>query len=53
MKNGISHCFVVEFESERDRTYYVKEDPAHAEFKKNIKDSIAKIIVVDFEPGKF
>ena len=49
-----SHGFVVEFESEEDRDYYVKEDPAHAAFKKSMDGLlVGRPGIMDFEPGSF
>jgi hypothetical protein len=52
-KNGITHVFVVEFENEEDREYYVRSDPAHQAFVKSLDGVIEKAQVVDFTPGVF
>lgn len=52
-KGGFSHGFVAEFESEDDRAYYLKEDPAHLEFTSSLGPIIQNVRVVDFEPGVF
>ena len=52
-KGGLSHGFVVEFESAEDRDYYVKRDPAHQEFIAFVGPLVQQVKVVDFEPGKF
>lgn len=52
-KNGITHVFVVEFENEDDREYYVRSDPAHQAFVKSLDGVIEKAQVVDFTPGVF
>ncbi|RHZ63827.1 hypothetical protein CDV55_107405 [Aspergillus turcosus] len=52
-KNGITHVFVVEFENEDDREYYVRTDPAHQAFVKTLDGVIEKAQVVDFTPGVF
>ncbi|KAK3987518.1 dabb-domain-containing protein [Cladorrhinum sp. PSN332] len=49
LQNGITHGFVVEFESVEDRDYYVATDPVHQAFVKSIGDVVTKAIVVDFE----
>lgn len=51
VKAGYSHGFVVVFESEADRDYYVKEDPAHREFVKSLEGKVDKVGVVDYAPG--
>ncbi|KAF7509339.1 hypothetical protein GJ744_008062 [Endocarpon pusillum] len=50
---GITHGFVVEFESAEDRDYYVLEDPTHIAFTKFAGEVLANAIVVDFNPGSF
>lgn len=44
---------MVEFDSEKDRDYYVSEDPAHEDFKVAAAKVGAKAQVVDFTPGVF
>lgn len=51
IQHGISHIFVVEFEKEADRDYYVKEDQAHLRFVKNIGPFVTRAQVLDFVPG--
>ncbi|GIJ91469.1 hypothetical protein Asppvi_010435 [Aspergillus pseudoviridinutans] len=53
LQNGITHVFVVEFENEADREYYVRTDPAHQAFVKSLDGVIEKAQVVDFTPGVF
>ncbi|KAI1376915.1 dabb-domain-containing protein [Hypoxylon crocopeplum] len=53
INNGITHAFVVEFESVEDRDYYVNTDPSHQVFKALIADRVEKVIVVDFIEGVF
>ncbi|KAF2447102.1 hypothetical protein P171DRAFT_519411 [Karstenula rhodostoma CBS 690.94] len=48
-----THGFVVEFENAEDRDYYVGKDLAHTNFKNFAGPHLAKVKVVDFEPGKF
>jgi hypothetical protein len=43
----------VKFASERDRDYYVKEDPVHQTFVKSLDGLIEKVTVVDYEQGDF
>ncbi|KAJ0161620.1 hypothetical protein CTA2_5908 [Colletotrichum tanaceti] len=52
-QGGITHVFVVEFESVADRDYYVHKDPAHLAFKEEVGPAILKARVVDFTPGVF
>lgn len=47
-----THGFVVEFESEEDRDYYVSKDPAHQDFIKFAGELLQNVKVVDYEPGK-
>ncbi|KAI1465192.1 stress responsive A/B barrel domain protein [Daldinia caldariorum] len=51
--NGITHAFVMEFESIEDRDHYVNNDPYHAEFKSWIISYLEKFIIVDYEEGVF
>jgi len=50
---AFSHGFVSHFESEEDREYYLKKDPAHLAFVKSLEGLIQNVRVVDYEPGKF
>ena len=52
-KGGISHGFVVHFENEVDRGYYVTKDPAHLAFVKSLEGIVEKAVVVDYVPGVF
>lgn len=47
-----THGFVVEFESEEDRDYYVYKDPAHQDFVKFAGGVANGVKVVDYVPGK-
>jgi len=38
-----SHGFVVEFESEEDRKYYLEKDPAHLAFVESVKPLVNKV----------
>ncbi|KAL2828070.1 hypothetical protein BJY01DRAFT_241017 [Aspergillus pseudoustus] len=51
VQGGITHAFVVEFETAADRDYYVAEDPVHQEFVKSLGGLVQKAQVVDFTPG--
>ncbi|KAF2654088.1 hypothetical protein K491DRAFT_601522 [Lophiostoma macrostomum CBS 122681] len=53
LQGGLTHGFVVEFESAEDRDYYVKKDPAHQKFIKFVGPLVEQVKVVDYEPGKF
>ncbi|KAL0936894.1 stress responsive a b barrel domain-containing protein [Colletotrichum truncatum] len=53
LQDGITHVFVVEFESAEDRDYYVREDPAHLAFVAAAGKTVSKARVVDFTPGVF
>ncbi|CAM1509130.1 Fc.00g028690.m01.CDS01 [Cosmosporella sp. VM-42] len=53
MADGITHAFVVEFESVEDRDYYVKKDPEHLAFIKSLGGVLVKPQVIDFTPGVF
>lgn len=49
----MTHGFVVEFDSLKDRDYYVKQDPAHQAFMKAAGEVLEGATVLDFEAGKF
>lgn len=48
-----THGFVVEFENDKDRDYYVNEDPAHMKFVEFAGKMLNSVKVLDFEPGRF
>jgi hypothetical protein len=52
-QGGFTHGFVVEFETEEDRAYYLEKDPEHLAYVEFIKPLLQNVRVVDFEPGKF
>lgn len=49
----MSHAFILRFNSNEDRDYYVKEDPAHQAFKDAAAEVVEKTLVVDFQEGVF
>lgn len=53
----MTHAFVVEFDSEADRDFYVKQDKAHHAFVEKwfkAKDApLGKAAVLDFVPEAF
>ena len=53
LQGGFSHGFVVEFENEDDRKYYLEKDPAHLSFVKSLDDIMQRARIVDYEPGVF
>ncbi|KAK3948185.1 stress responsive A/B barrel domain-containing protein [Pseudoneurospora amorphoporcata] len=53
LQGGLTHAFVVEFESAAERDYYVNLDPIHQSFKKDIEPFVEKVTVVDFTNGAF
>ncbi|PVH91783.1 hypothetical protein DM02DRAFT_620323 [Periconia macrospinosa] len=52
-QNGITHAFIIEFETAEDRDYYVNKDPVHDEFKKLAGKVLEKAQVIDFTDGEF
>ncbi|KAF2873110.1 hypothetical protein BDV95DRAFT_627877 [Massariosphaeria phaeospora] len=50
---ALTHGFVVEFENDEDREYYLNKDPEHLAFVTFVKELVQEIKVLDFEPGKF
>lgn len=43
----------MEFESEKDRKYYVEQDPAHQAFIKSLDGIMERARIVDYEPNVF
>ncbi|KAF2636501.1 dabb-domain-containing protein [Massarina eburnea CBS 473.64] len=48
-----THGFVVEFENDEDREYYLNKDPEHLAFVKFVGGFVSSVKVLDFEPGNF
>ncbi|KAH6609676.1 stress responsive alpha-beta barrel domain-containing [Trichoderma cornu-damae] len=53
LNDGLTHAFVMEFGSARDRDYYIDQDPAHRAFVAGALPVIDKIRVVDYQAGVF
>jgi hypothetical protein len=53
MQNGLTHAFIVEFDSEDDRNYYIANDPSHQAFKESIGSVVENATVLDFTDGLF
>ncbi len=51
LNQGYTHCFLLTFDSARDRDAYLVH-PAHKEFGKLLGPYLDKVTVVDFEPKK-
>jgi hypothetical protein len=49
----MSHAFIIRFDSDEDRDYYVKEDPAHQAFKNAAVAVVKKAQVIGFQEGTF
>ncbi|KAJ6447147.1 hypothetical protein O9K51_01922 [Purpureocillium lavendulum] len=52
-QNGLTHGFVVQFDSTEDRDYYVNDDPVHQGFKDLAGPIIEKVCVLDYTAGVF
>ena len=52
-QNGMTHIFVVEFDSVADRNYYAQEDPVHMDFVKWSETVTSQVQAVDFTNGQF
>jgi len=50
---GLDYGFVLEFETEEDRKYYLEEDKAHLAFAGGNKGLVTDACVFDFTPGEF
>jgi hypothetical protein len=53
LQKGLTHGFVVEFNSLADRDYYVAKDPAHAKAGAVLFENSEDITVLDYEVGVF
>ncbi|KAJ5855246.1 hypothetical protein N7455_009194 [Penicillium solitum] len=53
IQGGITHAFIVEFESVAHRDYYAKTDPGHLAFGASLIPIVDKVQVIDFQPGVF
>lgn len=49
----MTHAFILEFENDQDRDYYLNKDPYHKEFVARLQGLIDKITIVDFSSGVF
>jgi len=47
LNQGLTHCFFLSFESEKDRDAYLP-NPAHKEFGKLLGPYLDKVVVVDY-----
>ncbi|CED84965.1 Stress responsive alpha-beta barrel [Phaffia rhodozyma] len=53
MTRGLQEIFLVEFENDDDRQYYLHTDPAHDEFKKFVTPLVQEAVILDFNEGSF
>lgn len=47
LNQGLTHCFILTFSSEKDRNDYLVH-PAHKEFGKSLGSDVEKVTVLDF-----
>lgn len=52
-QHGFTHAFVLEFDNEEDRTFYVFKDPAHLAFVASTNDVVEDAQVLDYTAGKY
>lgn len=52
-QGGLTHGFVVEFASKKDRDYYVSKDPSHMAFVKKNSPRFDDVRVVDYDKGVY
>lgn len=52
-QDGFTHIFVMEFENEEDRKYYIEKEPAHLAAKKIVERLWKMVQAVDFTSGVF
>ena len=53
VQNGFTHVFVMEFENEQDRNFYVEQDEAHLAVVASLGALVDGSQVLDYTPGKF
>jgi len=54
LHHGFSHVFVLEFENESDRDWYVSGDPVHRRFGVEVLTGVVEeVLVMDFRRGEF
>ena len=51
LDQGFTHCFLVSFNSEKDREVYLPH-PAHKAFVDVLKPHLDKVLVIDYWSGK-
>ena len=51
LDQGFTHCFLVSFNSEKDREIYLPH-PAHRAFVEVLKPNLDKVLVIDYWAGK-
>ncbi|WDQ19334.1 Dabb family protein [Rhodopirellula sp. P2] len=51
LNDGLTHCFLVTFESEADREAYLPH-PAHKAFVEVLKPHLEKVVVIDYWADK-
>ena len=51
LENGFTHCFLVSFQSEKDRKTYL-DHAAHSQFVEILKPHLDKVQVIDYWAGK-
>ncbi|KAI1814407.1 stress responsive A/B barrel domain-containing protein [Poronia punctata] len=47
-EDAMQYGFVMQFDNEADRDYYVDHDEAHKAYVRSIRDIIAKVVVFDY-----
>lgn len=52
-QRGMTHAFLMEFENEEDRKYYLERDPEHKSLVHCIRDAVEAVQLIDFIPGQW
>lgn len=52
LHQGLTHCYMLSFESETDRDNIYLPHPKHQEFGKKLKPILDKVVVVDYWTNK-
>ncbi|KAI8656422.1 Stress-response A/B barrel domain-containing protein [Fusarium sp. Ph1] len=53
LQNGLTHVFVVTFDTVEERDYYALEDPVHLEFVNWSDTVVQQVQAIDFVDGEF
>ncbi|KAF2740863.1 hypothetical protein EJ04DRAFT_424059 [Polyplosphaeria fusca] len=53
LQNGMTHAFILRFQTKEHRDYYLSEDPVHRAFRETASTVLERVQVIDFQEGVF